>query len=108
MRAHLSPFSFLVISVAGWMNQKQQQVIDEMQVVVTQGPADGQYGLNLPELVRYLSGSTRGASDLLRGFPIDSGISSLATSITKAIGRAVYGVGARHADHSHLVRICLP
>jgi hypothetical protein len=27
MRASLDPFSFLVISFAGWMNQRQQQVI---------------------------------------------------------------------------------
>ena len=28
MRAGLDPFSFLVVSVAGWMNQRQQQVIE--------------------------------------------------------------------------------
>src|SRR5262245_56687844 len=28
MRARLDPFSFLVISVAGWLNQRQQQVIE--------------------------------------------------------------------------------
>jgi hypothetical protein len=28
MRAGLNPFSFLVTSVAGWMNQRQQQVIE--------------------------------------------------------------------------------
>jgi putative transposase len=28
MRASLDPFSFLVISVAGWLNQRQQQVIE--------------------------------------------------------------------------------
>jgi hypothetical protein len=28
MRAGLDPFSFLVVSVAGWLNQRQQQVID--------------------------------------------------------------------------------
>jgi transposase InsO family protein len=28
MRAGLNPFSFLVVSVAGWMNQRQQQVIE--------------------------------------------------------------------------------
>jgi putative transposase len=28
MRAGLNPFSFLVISVAGWMNQRQQHVIE--------------------------------------------------------------------------------
>jgi transposase InsO family protein len=28
MRAGLDPFSFLVISIAGWMNQRQQQVIE--------------------------------------------------------------------------------
>jgi HTH-like domain len=28
MRAGLDPFSFLVISVAGWINQRQQQVIE--------------------------------------------------------------------------------
>src|SRR5215475_1101992 len=28
MQAPLNPFSFLVISVAGWMNQRQQQVIE--------------------------------------------------------------------------------
>jgi len=28
MRAGLDPFSFLVVSMAGWLNQKQQQVID--------------------------------------------------------------------------------
>jgi hypothetical protein len=28
MRARLDPFWFLVISMAGWLNQKQQQVID--------------------------------------------------------------------------------
>src|SRR5215467_13975709 len=28
MRAGLDPFSFLVTSVAGWMNQRQQQVIE--------------------------------------------------------------------------------
>jgi hypothetical protein len=28
MRASLDPFSFLVISVAGWINQRQQQVIE--------------------------------------------------------------------------------
>jgi len=50
---------------------------------------DGQYGLSLPDLVSYLSGNTRGAYDMLRGVPIDSGISSLATSITKGIGPAV-------------------
>jgi putative transposase len=27
MRARLDPFSFLVVSVAGWLNQRQQQVI---------------------------------------------------------------------------------
>jgi hypothetical protein len=28
MRASLDPFSFLVLSMAGWLNQRQQQVID--------------------------------------------------------------------------------
>jgi len=28
MRAGLDPFSFLVVCVAGWLNQKQQRVID--------------------------------------------------------------------------------
>jgi hypothetical protein len=28
MQAALNPFSFLVISVAGWMNQRQQHVIE--------------------------------------------------------------------------------
>ena len=28
MRAALDPFSFLVVSIAGWMNQRQQQVIE--------------------------------------------------------------------------------
>ena len=28
MQARLNPFSFLVVSVAGWMNQRQQQVIE--------------------------------------------------------------------------------
>src|SRR5262245_36441999 len=28
MRARLDPFSFLVVSVAGWLNQRQQQVIE--------------------------------------------------------------------------------
>src|SRR5438477_12914395 len=28
MRAALGPFSFLVVSIAGWMNQRQQQVIE--------------------------------------------------------------------------------
>ena len=28
MRAGLDPFSFLVVSIAGWLNQKQQQVIE--------------------------------------------------------------------------------
>jgi hypothetical protein len=28
MRAILDPFSFVVISMAGWMNQHQQQVIE--------------------------------------------------------------------------------
>jgi len=28
MRAGLDPFSFLVVSMAGWLNHKQQQVID--------------------------------------------------------------------------------
>src|SRR5215472_10451553 len=28
MRANLDPFAFLVISFAGWINQRQQQVID--------------------------------------------------------------------------------
>jgi hypothetical protein len=28
MRQRLDPFSFLVISVAGWINERQQQVID--------------------------------------------------------------------------------
>jgi hypothetical protein len=28
MRVGLEPFSFLVISIAGWMNQRQQQVIE--------------------------------------------------------------------------------
>src|SRR5882724_5212673 len=28
MRASLDPFSFLVISIAGWMNQRQKQVIE--------------------------------------------------------------------------------
>jgi hypothetical protein len=28
MRAGLDPFSFLVISIAGWMNQRQQQIIE--------------------------------------------------------------------------------
>jgi len=28
MRAALDPFSFVVISIAGWMNQHQQQVIE--------------------------------------------------------------------------------
>jgi hypothetical protein len=28
MRAGLDPFSFLVVSVAGWMNQRQQRVIE--------------------------------------------------------------------------------
>jgi hypothetical protein len=28
MRAGLDRFSFLVVSMAGWLNQKQQQVID--------------------------------------------------------------------------------
>jgi len=54
---------------------------------------DGQYGLSLPELVSYLSGNTRGAYDMLRGAPVDSGISSLASSITEAIGPAVTVLG---------------
>ena len=28
MRARLDPFSFLVFSIAGWINQRQQQVIE--------------------------------------------------------------------------------
>src|SRR5262244_590996 len=28
MRAGLNPFSFLVVSLAGWLNQRQQQVIE--------------------------------------------------------------------------------
>ena len=28
MRAGLDPFSFLVISIAGWINQRQQQLIE--------------------------------------------------------------------------------
>jgi hypothetical protein len=28
MRAGLGPFSFLFVSMAGWLNQRQQQVID--------------------------------------------------------------------------------
>src|SRR5258705_10053209 len=28
MRAGLNPFSFVVVSVAGWMNQRQQQLIE--------------------------------------------------------------------------------
>jgi hypothetical protein len=28
MRASLDPFSFLVVSIAGWMNQHQQNVIE--------------------------------------------------------------------------------
>ena len=28
MRAGLNPFSFLIISIAGWINQRQQQVIE--------------------------------------------------------------------------------
>jgi hypothetical protein len=28
MRAALDPFSFLVVSIAGWMNQHQQHVIE--------------------------------------------------------------------------------
>jgi hypothetical protein len=28
MRASLDPFSFLVVSMSGWLNQKQQRVID--------------------------------------------------------------------------------
>jgi putative transposase len=28
MRTGLDPFSFLVVSVAGWLNQRQQQVIE--------------------------------------------------------------------------------
>jgi putative transposase len=28
MRARLDPFSFLVISIAGWINQRQQQIIE--------------------------------------------------------------------------------
>jgi len=28
MRAGLDPFSFLLISIAGWMNQRQQQIIE--------------------------------------------------------------------------------
>src|SRR5262252_10110469 len=28
MRVGLNPFSFLVVSMAGWLNQKQQQIID--------------------------------------------------------------------------------
>jgi len=28
MRSCLDPFSFLVVTVAGWLNQRQQQVIE--------------------------------------------------------------------------------
>jgi hypothetical protein len=28
MRAGLDPFSFLVVSIASWINQRQQQVIE--------------------------------------------------------------------------------
>jgi len=28
MRARLDPFSFLVVSIVGWLNQRQQQVIE--------------------------------------------------------------------------------
>src|SRR5262245_53192362 len=28
MRARLDPFSFLVVSIAGWLNQRQRQVIE--------------------------------------------------------------------------------
>ena len=30
MRAGLDPFSFLVVSVAGWLNQRQRQVIEDL------------------------------------------------------------------------------
>ena len=30
MRADLDPFSFLVVSVAGWLNQRQRQVIEDL------------------------------------------------------------------------------
>jgi len=28
MQAGLDPFTFLIVSIAGWMNQRQQQVIE--------------------------------------------------------------------------------
>src|SRR6185503_6671471 len=28
MQARLDPFSFLVVSIAGWLNQRQQQVVE--------------------------------------------------------------------------------
>jgi hypothetical protein len=42
MRAGLDPFSFVVTSIAGWMNQRQQQVIEylvEVEQVTTFVPA---------------------------------------------------------------------
>jgi hypothetical protein len=30
MRAALDPFSFVVISIAGWMNQHQQHLVDHL------------------------------------------------------------------------------
>ena len=42
MRAGLEPFSFLLISIAGWINQRQQQVIEWR--------ADGQRRQNFPIL----------------------------------------------------------
>ncbi|CAN5431844.1 hypothetical protein BH11PSE11_BH11PSE11_02570 [soil metagenome] len=50
---------------------------------------DGQYGLNLIEIVSYLVGLNRGASDLLRGTAVDSGLPAIATALLQSVGPAV-------------------
>lgn len=50
---------------------------------------DGQYGLNLGELVSYTQGKTRGALDMLNGLPIDGKLDTFTEKILRTIGSAV-------------------
>lgn len=49
---------------------------------------DGQYGMSLLEFASYMLGSHKGAYDLLRGAPIDHGLSRATVGVLEAIGPA--------------------
>src|SRR6516164_7755912 len=79
MRASLEPFSFLIVSLAGWLNHKQQHVIDylvEENRVLPENSGGGSHNrhaanaigvaseINRPEIRRQRVPNSRTATDV--------------------------------------------